>query len=226
MANSKETPGTRLRKLINERGIKMKDFARYIDVTPTTLSKYVNDKMVMSKKTQARTAKLLNVSTEYLACEEDIEYSQFSTPQRTIDLNRQQIRFDSLIKTLKAMGVSVSYTLHIGTDTYHKDYFEPSWRPDSENKNMEYVLDGMDKMDFIKEVSLHPGECFSQVELTYQGRTQVFSNKAFQNWLLSLTNTLEYRLQDKFGVSFEIQHTVIEDDIDRELNRNIDALTD
>lgn len=217
-----ETPGSRLRDLIERRGGKMKSFAEASGVTATTLSKFVNDKQPMSNKYINRAAELLDVMPEYIKCESDD-----MTPPRYVmhdedisdemrDYNKQQFQFSHMNEFLKSMHVDFIWKMKIKDVTYtltsHGD-----WLPVDGEADPLIEEYGLDSIDSIKEIYKHPGECSVWVEMTFMGRKVVLQDSDYKRWMRSLVATMELKIQEKFEVYYDISMAVADSDIDRAL---------
>jgi len=67
-----ETFGSRLRKLIDEKDIQYKDFAKILRVAPSTISNWLNgDRFPNDEKILTIIADFFNVTTDYLLCRTD-----------------------------------------------------------------------------------------------------------------------------------------------------------
>ncbi len=213
--SQKETPGSRLRDLIEKRGYKMKVFAEISGVIPTTLSRYVNDKQKMSDKYIKRVAEIFDVSPEYIKCEFDdmtpTRYLQYEEEMSDImkNSNRQQYQFFHMEKFLKTLRV---------------DFI---WKAEVENKK--YVLDnygewhtvdnpdgyGIPDYDFMELIRKNHDDSIVWIEMTFMQRKITMHYEEFQRWMRSMVATIELKVQERFDTYYDISLKVFDSDVDK-----------
>lgn len=139
-----QTPGERLRALIELNGYKKKDFALLTDIVPNTLSKILNGHQPLSRAYAAQTAKILNVTPEYLLCEsndpnEKTQYESF------LSHNLQWRKINALIQYLKTLKIYAERQLIIDKELYvwKENMFSSPSHPDKEYTELQIL-------DFIK----------------------------------------------------------------------------
>lgn len=217
--NIEVTPGSRLKDLIENRGYKMKNFAEESGIIPTTLSKFVNNKLPMSNKYIRRAAELLDVTEEYLKCESDdmippryVSYLDTTTSAEK-EYNKQQSQLLYLQSFLTTLGIDfiwraqVADTLYILRNNLH-------WVAISDTNETE---DELDQIELNNKMCQHFGESKMWIEMTFKGRKVSMTYQEFQQWMRTLVAGMEIKIQDKFNVFYDVSLHVADSDIDRAL---------
>ncbi len=216
------TPGSRLKDLVERRGIKMKEFAELSGIYHTTLSRYMNDKQQMPDKYIIKAAELLNVTPEYLKCESDDatppEYQRYTIDesQEMLDYNRQQFRFSHMADFLGTLGVDFIWKLQIEDVVFVLDN-HGTWHPVDGKAEPWMEEYGLDQIEDIKQIYKHPGKCKVWIEMTFKDKKVSLEYTEYQKWMRSLVATMELEVQKKFDLFYSISMAVADTDINRAL---------
>ena len=108
MTTLPDTPGKRLRQMINRRGLMLKEFASLCNCTSSTISRIVNDKYPISPKLLERFSEVLHVSEDYILCKTDgREESSYHFSQETIDVSIQAHRVSCATAYLSSLHFNI-----------------------------------------------------------------------------------------------------------------------
>lgn len=208
-----DTPASRLRNLIEMKGIKMRDFANLSGVTPTTLSRVLNEKQPISSKYLARLSDLLGVSKEYIMCQTDIPYEN-SVSAEMLSFSRQWHRFRFLIEVLKTMKFMETEKIIIGDRNYIGDRESGTYHLESNNHSDKY---NEEELTEIIRSSKLPVKYL--VDIQYKGNIKTLSYSEFLHLLKNLSNIIELNLQSIFSdYSEPLSSVIIEDNIQKAIN--------
>lgn len=103
------TFGERLSVLIKKRGIKKKELAEEMYVTPQTVSRWCQGHIIPDKPTLQLLADFFRVSPEYLLGDTDFSNQTNHDPKYLASLDRQVEKSNSLNSYLESLGYVVSF---------------------------------------------------------------------------------------------------------------------
>ncbi len=213
---TRETKGSRLKKLIQSRGMMQKEFAEAVGVSDQMVTLYVQDKSCMSPTVLVRAMEVLSTSMDYLLLRSDVDMPErnaqmvkavpWSEEQKKY--NRQFYRTGQALKMLKAQGVRITATITIGKSTYVSQDWGP-WTDEEE--------DSVDYDQLLDQIRSDPKKATYDIEVAFLGSILHMDETEYQSWLLSIWNCQRAQLHGLFRVTDPITTEVVDTPMARAL---------
>lgn len=239
--NKKETPGSRIRELIDKKGMKDKDFAALVPINPQTLSRILNDKYTVSSKMATKIAKNLDTSPEYILCQTD-ETNNFVGSEEWYDRNAQNFYTTKVLRYLEDLSYTITEYVIINNlefkaqslntfSTYatQRKLYEYGFLPEDSiniatDANIESYIDyecNTDKL--IKKIQALKGAHIEHGwEIEYEGNIERVNETRFINIMYSFA----LLTQNYFGAAFPklAKINAILSDIERAINQHAEEI--
>ncbi len=199
-----ETLGIRLKKLIYKNGFSSKEFADKCKINPATLSRYINGKYEMSDLFIERAAKVLEADPDYIrGITDDV------VPQKSVNINKYdnkteiEQRFETLEPFLESIGVFRTELFHIRNMEFQRWGEDHIWYPITDVED-EKFLKGLSDRECIVVWKTTPNDCYFEEILRSKGKEIKMSWEEYCNFMNRLIIPIEFAIQDKFNLKYEI----------------------